>query len=335
MSYDFERSTGDIGLSVASAILTTYPCSIAIWAKPESLTALNTNDIVYCHGGGSARYVRLGVYDTDTFAALDNAASASNQEAKDTSEALGTAAWKLIVGVWESNKITLYINSATPVATLNATLDAFPTISRVALGINGANGTTNEYDGKLAECAMWNNVALTSGNVTSLLSYYANSGHNSLPTPTAYWPLLNDTNDDIGSNHLSAYTNAPTVDAGDHPTLSAGGASVTITDADDETYSDGEPGITITGTGFGTGGGSSAIIISPTDNVADAGAVTQTETGTRSDTTATFTAVRGSIAFGATAYLFVKNSGGTANASGRPVSFITRGSQRRMMLGIG
>jgi hypothetical protein len=102
----------------------------------------------------------------------------------------------------------------------------------------------------------------------------------------------------------------------------SGGPSVpTITDAGDESFLNAETGITITGTNFGTGGGSSAIIISPTDNVADGSAVTQTETGTRTSTSATFTAVRGALSHSTNLYLFVKDSTGTANATGYVVQF--------------
>jgi hypothetical protein len=95
----------------------------------------------------------------------------------------------------------------------------------------------------------------------------------------------------------------------------------TITDAGDESYYNDETGITITGTNFGASEtGSAAVIISPTNNVADGAAVTQDATSW-SATSITFTAVRGALDWFTPMYLFVKDSGGTSNATGYPVEF--------------
>lgn len=120
------------------------------------------------------------------------------------------------------------------------------------------------------------------------------------------------------------------------PYLAFGVAADTpvITDADDELFFDGETSVTVTGTTFGASQGTGSVKISPTDNIADGAVVTQSVTSW-ADTSIQFTADRGTISFGATAYLFVTKDGGTANPSGYPVAFQTRGHQRRMMLGIG
>lgn len=97
-----------------------------------------------------------------------------------------------------------------------------------------------------------------------------------------------------------------------------GGAAPTITDAGDESYAAGETGITITGTNFGASQGSGSVKISPTDNVADSNAVTQTVTAW-SDTSITFTCVRGSLALNTNLYLFVTSDGAYSNASGHVV----------------
>lgn len=114
----------------------------------------------------------------------------------------------------------------------------------------------------------------------------------------------------------------------------AGGAPVVISDAGDESYTSGEAGVVITGTGFGITQGVGTVLISPTDDVTNVAAVAQTVTSW-SDTAITFTAVQGALTLGATAYLFVKENAGLSNTSGWPVSFVTRGAARRMLLGIG
>jgi hypothetical protein len=84
-----------------------------------------------------------------------------------------------------------------------------------------------------------------------------------------------------------------------------------------------QPGVaaSVGGTNFGTGGGSSAILISPTNAVSNPLAATQTETGTRTATSATFTPVLGNNRFGAIDYLFVRDAAGAANVSGFPMQF--------------
>jgi hypothetical protein len=98
----------------------------------------------------------------------------------------------------------------------------------------------------------------------------------------------------------------------------------TITDAGDETFFNGEAGVTITGTNFGASQGTGVVKISPTDNVNDPAAVLQTPT-TWGDTSIQFTALQGYIAANATCYLFVSKDGGQTNTAGYPVMFKYRG----------
>jgi hypothetical protein len=147
---------------------------------------------------------------------------------------------------------------------------------------NSSNGTSSDFQGNCIVIALFNNKRLNGAT--------ANEDFDALHS------------DPIGTLFTSV-------------------ASVTISDAGDEAYNDGETGITITGTNFGTGGGSSAIIISPTDNVADGSAVAQTETGTRTATSATFTAAKGALNHSTNLYLFVRDSAGASNANGHVVQF--------------
>lgn len=98
-------------------------------------------------------------------------------------------------------------------------------------------------------------------------------------------------------------------------------SGVTIASAGDALFHDGDIGIALAGTSFGATPGTSAITISPTNNILDAGAVTQTITGSWSDTLASFTAVRGALPYFTPLYLFLKNNAGQSNASGFPVQF--------------
>ena len=127
---------------------------------------------------------------------------------------------------------------------------------------------------------------------------------------------LSSGNPGIGGYGGSSYSLGKEWSAGD---LTAG-ASVAITSVSDSTLTNGQTGITITGTGFGASQGAGFVTISPTDDVTDASAEEQTVTAW-SDTSITFTAVRGSLAYNTTMYLFVEENGGESNASGEAVSF--------------
>lgn len=83
---------------------------------------------------------------------------------------------------------------------------------------------------------------------------------------------------------------------------------------------DTQTGVLVQGILFGASQGTGSVTISPSDNVADAGAVTQTVTAW-ADTSISFTAVRGSLGTG-TLYLFATDGSGNSNASGYPVQFV-------------
>lgn len=93
-------------------------------------------------------------------------------------------------------------------------------------------------------------------------------------------------------------------------------AAVTVASVGDGLIHNTETGIVIACTGAGASHtGSADIIVSPTNNIADAGAVVQTQTAW-SDTSVTITAVLGSFSYFTNIYVFVKNSGGQSNANG-------------------
>lgn len=93
-------------------------------------------------------------------------------------------------------------------------------------------------------------------------------------------------------------------------------SGVTVSAVGDGLIHDTEAGVTITGTSFGASHtGSADVIISPSNNIADASAVTQTQTSW-SDTSVQFTADLSSFAYFTNLYVFVKNSGGSSNSSG-------------------
>lgn len=93
-------------------------------------------------------------------------------------------------------------------------------------------------------------------------------------------------------------------------------SGVTVSDAGDETYHNGDTGVIVTGTGFGASQGAGFVKISPTNNIADASAVTQSITSW-ADTSITLSALSlSSFSYFTNLYLFVQANGGSSNSSG-------------------
>jgi hypothetical protein len=118
-------------------------------------------------------------------------------------------------------------------------------------------------------------------------------------------------------------TNRQTANGGDAArwhaiTFKEQSSGVTIADAGDELYYDGETGVTIAGTSFGASQGAGRVVISPADDIDDAGAVEQTVTAW-ADTAVEFTADLATFTPFAQLYLFVEDNGGTSNSSGHLV----------------
>jgi hypothetical protein len=94
---------------------------------------------------------------------------------------------------------------------------------------------------------------------------------------------------------------------------------VLIGDAEDESFTNGES-VTITGSGFEASQGTGRVVISPSNNIAGVGVVTQTVTSW-SATSVTITAVRSSLAYNTPLYLFIETDSDVSNASGYVVAF--------------
>lgn len=98
----------------------------------------------------------------------------------------------------------------------------------------------------------------------------------------------------------------------------AGTPTVTDLDTDEDVYP-GQTSATITGTNFEAAKGTGSVTISPTDNVADGDAETQT-TSSWADTSVDITVVQGGLPFGAH-YLFATNDSALTNSTGKPITF--------------
>ena len=160
----------------------------------------------------------------------------------------------------------------------------------------------------------WEGTALTQGEFEAELAA-------TTPQKTGCFSAFGaDSGTDVTGNARDwTLSSGVTTDSGVNPSFSS---AVTITDASDENFYNGES-ITITGTGFGASQGTGVVKICPTDSVNDASGVSQTVTAW-SDTSITITVVKSTLSWDTGLYLFVKNNAGTSNTAGRAVQLSPR-----------
>lgn len=181
----------------------------------------------------------------------------------------------------------------------------------------------------------WAGRVLNSTEIEAEFEMTPSSGTPAASATNLYlsWPLADgtDTTDWTGNSRAPTISGAAT--SSEEPTI-GGGTAPTITDAGDEQYYAGETGIVITGTNFGASQGSNGrVYLSPTDDVDDAGRVSQTITAWGA-TSITFTATLGSLSLDTNLYLFVLADSTESNAAGYVVQIVARPFIRDTLIGL-
>ncbi len=136
-----------------------------------------------------------------------------------------------------------------------------------------------------------------------------------------FWALGNNTDDTDGSGNGRTPTLTGTLTTESSPTLT-GASPPTISSVTPASFANGVAGIVIAGANFGASQGAGSVVISPTDNVNDVNAVTQTVTAWGASSI-TITSVRSTLPLATNLYLFVETNGGLSNAAGSVVQFTT------------
>lgn len=159
---------------------------------------------------------------------------------------------------------------------------------------------------------------ITNG-ATYMLGFAVDSGYVELNANATTWNINYDTTSTYAAAEDPVASDG-TVGHGEFAAYVDGTIGATppaITDVDtDELVQQGQTNVTITGTDFGATQGGGSVTFSPSDNISDGGAVTQTVTSwadTAIDVTANFP---GTVGIGATAYVFVTNDNSDSNATG-------------------
>ncbi len=91
--------------------------------------------------------------------------------------------------------------------------------------------------------------------------------------------------------------------------------------------------MTIVGTNFGASQGAGFVKFSPSNSIADGGAVSQTVTAW-SNTSITITVVKGGLSPDTNVYAFVQNNAGSSNASGRVIQINARAFVRETLINL-
>jgi len=206
-----------------TTVYDTYPFSVVGWFKADNLThnpALASLDkfgstanahLIQGLGGASVRAMTY----------------VSSWAVATTTAGYAAGAWHHFVAVYAAqNDRRIYVDGGNKGT--NATAKALTGCANFLLGARAAASPTSHFAGRLAECAVYN-IALSDANAASLADGVNSPADVAAANLVYYWPLLEDANDDQGSNNLTAY-NSPTFDSNDHPL--AGGdflnASATI-----------------------------------------------------------------------------------------------------------
>jgi hypothetical protein len=151
--------TGDF-LSVAAAVVTADPCSLAAWFNPDNITA--QLPIIGVHDGTTGN--RFFIFSNGTQAG-DPVSAASNATAADvahTSTSVVAGAWQHACGVFSSSTRAAFLNGGGKVTNANAVVPSGITTTEIA-----RSGSGGVMSGLIAEAAIWD-AALTDAEVAIL-----------------------------------------------------------------------------------------------------------------------------------------------------------------------
>jgi hypothetical protein len=201
VSRDF-NGTSDY-LNCSAGVLTTFPFSISVWVKPDTLDG-SDRELFGSHDNPSvAHAVRLTTNNGDAENAQLWLFDGDYNSGVRTTTGMTTGAWQNVIAVASSTtSYSIYrdnANSATGTAATSINLSA---MNRMTVG-RASFAAQDYFDGKIAHLAVWNNYALTSQDRADLQTV----GPMLLATqPTLYLPLTSNASpepDDAGANDFT------------------------------------------------------------------------------------------------------------------------------------
>lgn len=238
MSYIFggdtpNENTDRIEGSNIGAFFSSFPLSIAFWAKPASTSMIDRDEYMLCLStaptGNENAYVIIRDYTPKKAIFYQTSTAGTQSNSNQSTGLIDTVVWHLFVLVTDADgsDATLHFHNgttwdSTAVVTGSANIPTLANCDSIKIGQRNNSSNNTGFIGKMAEVSTWSGYALTSDDRTALLTTKANAlGTTQTAAQTAYWPLYNDLDSDVGSWATLTATGA-TVDTSDHPTLSAG-----------------------------------------------------------------------------------------------------------------
>jgi hypothetical protein len=206
MSRDFERSSSQY-LSNASAVISGYPYTIALWAKTEDLTV---NQGLFTIGTAGANNHRITILQNITTGTISLISRTTGSAIATTSTSVSAGTWAHVCAIGASaTDRKIYLNGGGEGT--NATSNTPSGMDTTYIGAVPGAAVVSFFDGLLAEVAVWN-VALSSSEKDALAARV--SPLRIRPASiAAYWPIFG-----VGSpepSYVGAFpmtlTNAPVV----------------------------------------------------------------------------------------------------------------------------
>lgn len=314
MSFRITGTSGTANRTGAANLGSTNNGTLIFWFRKEDSTT--DRDIGYLTRSGGGSVMRIGATGqikggfTGDVAGFGTFAVTTNDW---VGIALTRSAGVTNVYVYSGGTLTLVRTDSSSYSESN--------LSTLALGKAGAwsDGASGCY-----RYARYWTAVLDATDIQAEFEMTPSSGTPAARATNLYfsWPLATgtDTTDWSGNSRVPTLSGGST--SAEEPTI-GGGTAPTITDAGDEAFYNGETGVVITGTNFGATQGAGSVILSPTDNPADAGAVAQTVTSWGA-TSITITVVKGALSLDTNLYLFVTNGSAEVNAAGYVVQIQAR-----------
>lgn len=232
MARSFDGSNDD--LSVASAVVSAYPFTMACWFNANNFTADQGLMSLYDSATDNTNNHRLNLEATTGKVVARTVNSAGTLGAAVTTAGASSGTWLHACGVWASaTSRTAYVNGGS--ANTNATNLTPGALNATGLGAFLDTVPDRYFNGALMEVAIWN-VALGSAEVAVIGS---NAICPLLVRPealVAYWPLIGGlspepdyvggfnltVNGAVESDHGRMHYGAPSSNPGFHGTLVVG-----------------------------------------------------------------------------------------------------------------
>lgn len=217
MSRDLNGTTDYLALA-AGGLITTFPFTMSIWFKADTLATANKELLSFYDDPsvGSAMRLTIRADSIPAWRISFNFFDGSYHEVF-TSSAMSTGVWtNIVVVATNASSYAIFTNGGDKQTGSDATTQTLTNLDRFEMGRLAFTGDSL-FDGKLAYGAFWNGVALSDADVALL----STKGPLLVGTPTSYWPLTSNTSpepDDAagGSNDLTV---SGAAFSADNPTL--------------------------------------------------------------------------------------------------------------------